>query len=104
MTFIYLALKHGHQLVVGHAATVVVHGYFHVTVVLFGGYAYLATLRSELAGVVGKGVEHEECQHFVGLHDGIGVANSQFDALHSETRFALCHHGEQRSERKRLDV
>ena len=104
VSLVYFALKHCIQLLRSHAATVVAYGYFHVTVALFGGYAYLAALRSELAGVVSEGVEHEESEHFVGLHDGIGVANSQFDALHTETGLTLCHHGEQRGERKSLYV
>ena len=60
------------QLFVTHATAGICHGQLHVVRLLGSRNGDATALVSELAGIVGQRIEHEERQNAVGLDNSIG--------------------------------
>ena len=91
------------QLLAIHADTRVGYRHLHVVWRLVGTDGH-ATLVGKLACIVGQGVQHEERQYAVGLHDGLRRLHVEGDALHLETLAAAGENVEQRLQRETLDM
>ena len=77
---------------------------FYVVIGLGGLDEGRASGSRKLAGIVGKGVEHEEGQGAVGFDDGVGGSQLQADMLVGKAGFCLSDQVEQWLQMKTLDM
>ena len=91
-------------LCLGESAARVGDGNLHIAVALRCADGDAAACRGELPGIVGKGVDHEERQHPVGLDDGGAVSDTEVYAFHLESHASLLHDVEHLLHGEALDV
>ena len=91
-------------LCLGESAARVGDGNLHIAVALRCADGDAAVCRGELPGIVGKGVDHEERQHPVGLDDGGAVSDTEVYAFHLESHASLLHDVEHLLHGEALDV
>ena len=99
---LHLVFEDVGQLLVGHADAGVVDAHLHIAVALGGADGHLSALGCELPGVVGQGVDHEEGQYAVGLHDGGGGLHVEGQRLQHEAAAAAGYDVEDRLQREAL--
>ena len=104
MTFHNLVVEEIGQLFFGHTLPRVLYGNLHILLLLSGGDTDVAALLSELSGIVGHRVQHEERQHTVGFQHCVRRFYVQFDTFHLEGSTALSDDVEELLQRETLDL
>ena len=99
-----LGVEETSQLAVGHPLPCVFDRHFHIVGHLTCLDSDSTALRCIFTGIVSHRVEHEECQHSIGLHDGRGRFYIEGDALHLERRAPPGKELEEVLQREALDM